>query len=49
MFSGIVEEAATVVAAERTDGNVNLTVRCSFADELHIDQSVATTACASQW
>lgn len=41
MFSGIVEEAAIVVAAERTDGNVNLTVRCSFADELHIDQSVA--------
>ena len=41
MFSGIVEEAATVVNAERVDGNVNLTVRCSFADELHIDQSVA--------
>ena len=41
MFSGIVEEAATVVNAERVDGNMNLTVRCSFADELHIDQSVA--------
>lgn len=41
MFSGIVEEAATVVNAERVDGNVNLIVRCSFADELHIDQSVA--------
>ena len=41
MFSGIVEEAATIVAVERNDSNVNLTVRCSFADELHIDQSVA--------
>ncbi len=41
MFSGIVEEAAQVVAAERVDGNVNLTVKCSFADELRIDQSVA--------
>ena len=41
MFSGLVEEAATIVAVERNDSNVNLTVRCSFADELHIDQSVA--------
>ena len=41
MFSVIVEEAATIVAVERNDSNVNLTVRCSFADELHIDQSVA--------
>ena len=41
MFSGIVEEAATIVAVERNDSNVNRTVRCSFADELHIDQSVA--------
>ena len=41
MFSGIVEEAATIGAVERNDSNVNLTVRCSFADELHIDQSVA--------
>lgn len=41
MFSGIVEEAARVVAAERKDGNVRLTVRCSFANQLKIDQSVA--------
>lgn len=41
MFSGIVEEAATVVAVEHKDSNVDLTIRCSFADELHIDQSVA--------
>lgn len=30
-----------VTAVERRGGNVDLTVRCSFADELHIDQSVA--------
>ena len=41
MFSGIVEEAATVVAAVREGGNLQLTVRCSFANELKIDQSVA--------
>ncbi len=41
MFSGIVEEAATVVAVEKKDSNVDLTIRCSFTDELHIDQSVA--------
>lgn len=41
MFSGIVEEAAKVVAVERKESNVDLTVSCSFVDELHIDQSVA--------
>lgn len=41
MFSGIVEEAATVVAVEEKDSNIDLTIRCSFANELRIDQSVA--------
>lgn len=41
MFSGIVEEAARVERIERLGGNVNITVRCSFVDELRIDQSVA--------
>jgi riboflavin synthase len=41
MFSGIVEEAATVVSAVKADGNLQLTVRSSFANELKIDQSVA--------
>ena len=41
MFSGIVEEPARVVKAERDGGNLNLTVKCSFVDELKIDQSVA--------
>ncbi|MDE5573646.1 MAG: riboflavin synthase [Muribaculaceae bacterium] len=41
MFSGIVEEAAKVTKVQRDGGNVNLTVKCSFANELSIDQSVA--------
>jgi len=41
MFSGIVEEAATVVALEKDKGNLHLTLRCSFTGELKIDQSVS--------
>ncbi|MDY3858980.1 MAG: riboflavin synthase [Muribaculaceae bacterium] len=41
MFSGIVEEAASLVEIRRDGGNVHLTLRCSFTDELRIDQSVA--------
>lgn len=41
MFSGIVEEAAKVVAVEQDKGNVHITMECSFVDELKIDQSVA--------
>lgn len=41
MFSGIVEEAAEVVALREDGSNLHLTMRCSFADELSIDQSVA--------
>ncbi len=41
MFSGIVEEAATVVALEKEKGNLHITLRCSFTDELKIDQSIA--------
>lgn len=41
MFSGIVEEAAVVADVVRKEGNVDLKVRCSFVDELKIDQSVA--------
>lgn len=41
MFSGIVEEGATVVALRREEGNLHITLRCSFVDELRIDQSVA--------
>lgn len=41
MFSGIVEEMATVVALKNDQGNVDITLTCSFADELTIDQSVS--------
>ena len=41
MFSGIVEEAATVVAIEQEQGNIHLTLSCSFTGELKIDQSVS--------
>ena len=41
MFSGIVEEAARVVAIEQEKGNIHLTMECSFTDELKIDQSVS--------
>jgi riboflavin synthase len=41
MFSGIVEEAATVRALRSEQGNLHLTLSCSFANELKIDQSVA--------
>ena len=41
MFSGIVEEFATVVGIEKEQENVHFTLTCSFVDELKIDQSVA--------
>ncbi len=41
MFSGIVEEAAQIVALKSYDGNLDLTLKCSFTDELKIDQSVS--------
>ena len=41
MFSGIVEECATVVAIAHELENVHLTMKCSFVDELKIDQSVS--------
>ena len=41
MFSGIIEETATVVAIEKDRENVDLTLTCTFVGELSIDQSVA--------
>lgn len=41
MFSGIVEEMATVVAIRKEQGNMDFTLRCTFVDELKIDQSIA--------
>lgn len=41
MFSGIVEEAATVVSLQKDQENLHITMTCSFTHELKIDQSVS--------
>lgn len=41
MFSGIVEEMATVVAIKHDRENIDFTLKCSFTNELKIDQSVS--------
>ena len=41
MFSGIVEEFATVVKLVKEQENIHFTFTCSFVDELKIDQSIA--------
>lgn len=41
MFSGIVEEMATVVAIKRDRENIDFTLTCSFVNELKIDQSIS--------
>ena len=41
MFSGIVEEFATVVNIKKDRENIDFTMRCSFTNELKIDQSVS--------
>jgi riboflavin synthase len=41
MFSGIVEEAAEVVRLEQDQDNLHITMRCSFTQELKIDQSIS--------
>lgn len=41
MFSGIIEEAATVVSLQKEAENLHITLTCSFLNELKIDQSVS--------
>jgi riboflavin synthase, alpha subunit len=41
MFSGIVEGVGCVEALRREEGNLHLTLSCSFVRELHIDQSLS--------
>ncbi len=41
MFSGIVEEAATVVRLKKEQENLHITMQCSFTAELKIDQSIS--------
>ena len=41
MFSGIIEEFATIVAIQKDRDNIDFTLKCSFVNELRIDQSIA--------
>ena len=41
MFSGIVEEPAKVVGLQKEQENLHITLSCSFAETLKIDQSVS--------
>lgn len=41
MFSGIVEEYASVIGLVHEGDNLHITMSCSFTDELSIDQSIA--------
>jgi riboflavin synthase len=41
MFSGIVEETATVTRLEKDQENLHISLTCSFVHELDIDQSVS--------
>jgi riboflavin synthase len=41
MFSGIVEEPGIVTKTVKEQGNMHISIRCSFVHELKIDQSIA--------
>lgn len=41
MFTGIIEELGEVTSLERSEGNLNITLKAGFTTELKIDQSVA--------
>lgn len=41
MFSGIIEEAATVVALNKEKGNLHISLKSNFTNELKVDQSVS--------
>lgn len=41
MFSGIVEETGKVVKIEKDGGNLHISISCSFAGSLNIDQSLS--------
>ena len=45
MFSGIIEEFATVVDIRHDRENIDFTLTCSFTQELRIDQSMAHDGC----
>lgn len=45
MFTGIIEATGTVVAIEKSQENINFTMKCPFSKELKVDQSLAHNGC----
>jgi riboflavin synthase len=41
MFTGIIEEAAKVVALRKEQENLHISLKCSFTDQLQVDQSIS--------
>lgn len=41
MFSGIVEETGKVISIDKNKENIDITIACSFVNELKVDQSIA--------
>ncbi len=41
MFTGIIQEVGTISAVKDLQGGRELTIECSFADELQVDQSIS--------
>ncbi|MEZ4797019.1 MAG: riboflavin synthase [Flavobacteriaceae bacterium] len=41
MFTGIIENLGKITRLEQKNGNLDIALKCGFADELKIDQSVA--------
>jgi riboflavin synthase len=41
MFTGIVEEVGTIKKVAAMDGGKELTIEASFADDVHVDESIA--------
>ena len=41
MFTGIIEDLGKITNLVHDNGNLNITVKCSFTNELKVDQSVA--------
>ncbi|MDA0864580.1 MAG: riboflavin synthase, partial [Bacteroidetes bacterium] len=41
MFTGIIESIGEIIALNQDGGNLHITLRCDFTNELKIDQSLA--------
>ena len=41
MFTGIIQELGTIAGIKQLDGGKELTIRCDFAQELQVDQSIS--------